>query len=206
MKKFLLTAALALAAAGSAFAQQGQMAAGINLGVVPSLEDGMGTNFQLGAKFQYGITDAIRAEADIEYGFKSKGISVFDVTVNGHYLIDVAPKFKIYPLVGLGYASVKSSWGGGKTSFSDFLAQQGISESMYDNLPGYAQDQIDDMFENMVSGSKSQSASVSRFVFNIGIGGEYDITDNLAVNLEIKYQYMKDFNRMPILLGVAYKF
>ncbi len=50
------------------------------------------------------------------------------------------------------------------------------------------------------------SESVSRFVFNVGVGGEYDITDNLALNLEVKYQYMKDFNRMPITLGIAYKF
>ena len=37
MKKLLLAAVIALATAGAAFAQQGKMAAGINLGVVPSL-------------------------------------------------------------------------------------------------------------------------------------------------------------------------
>lgn len=50
MKKILLTLAMAVATAGAAFAQQGQMAAGINLGVVPSLESNLkATNFQLGA-------------------------------------------------------------------------------------------------------------------------------------------------------------
>lgn len=204
MKKFLLSACVALAAAGIASAQEGQMAAGINLGVVPSLEKNLDvTNFQLGAKFQYGITDAIRAEADLEYGFKSKGISVFDVTVNGHYLIDVAPKFKLYPLVGIGYASVKQSWGG-NVSFSDFLEDYGYSEDYFDKLPGYVQDKIEDEFDKLAG--KSHSESVSRFVFNVGLGGEYDVTDNIAVNLEFKYQYMKDFSRMPILLGVSYKF
>ena len=104
MKKLLLAAVIALATAGAAFAQQGKMAAGINLGVVPSLESNLKvTNFQLGAKFQYGITDDFRAEADLEYGFKSKGISVFDVTANVHYLINVADRFKIYHFPLLSY-------------------------------------------------------------------------------------------------------
>ena len=52
MKKLLLAAVIALATAGAAFAQQGKMATGINLGVVPSLESNLKvTNFQLGAKF-----------------------------------------------------------------------------------------------------------------------------------------------------------
>lgn len=211
MKKILLTLAMAVATTGAAFAQQGQMAAGINLGVVPSLESNLkATNFQLGAKFQYGITDAIRGEVDLEYGFKAKGISVFDVTVNGHYLIPVADNFKIYPLVGLGYASLKQDLGAAMKgmSFEDFLSMSGMSESYFDQLPGYMQDQIEDEFDNAIAAAKkdSKSESVSRFVFNIGVGGEYDLTENLSLNLEIKYQYMKDFNRMPILLGVAYKF
>ena len=40
----------------------------------------------------------------------------------------------------------------------------------------------------------------------MGVGGQYDLNDKLAVNLEIKYQYIKNFNRLPISLGVAYKF
>ena len=213
MNKFLFTIAMAVASVSAAFAQQGQMAAGINLGVVPSLESNLkATNFQLGAKFQYGITDAIRGEVDLEYGFKAKGISVFDVTVNGHYLIPVADNFKIYPLVGIGYASLKQDFGAAVKglSFEDFLSMSGMSESQFSQLPGYAKDQIQELYDDALAAAgkemKGKSESVSRFVFNIGVGGEYDITDNIAVNLEIKYQYMKDFNRMPILLGVAYKF
>lgn len=206
MKKFLLTAAMAVATIGAAFAQQGRMAAGINLGVAPSLESGMSvTNFQLGAKFQYGITDAIRGEFDLEYGFKAKGISVFDVTANVHYLIDVTDKFRVYPLAGIGYASLKQSWGGSNMSFEDYLDAAGMKDT-WDMLPGSMQEEIEEEFEEEMAGVKESSASVSRFVFNIGVGGEYDLTDNLVLNLEIKYQYMKDFNRMPITLGVAYKF
>ena len=202
MKKLLLAAVIALETAGAAFAQQGKMAAGINLGVVPSLESNLKvTNFQLGAKFQYGITDDFRAEADLEYGFKSKGISVFDVTANVHYLINVADRFKIYPLVGLGWGSITQDFGG--ISFDDFLKDNGL-QSQWNQLPGYVKDDIRKEFEDSMDAAGSES--VSRFVFNVGVGGEYDITDNLALNLEVKYQYMKDFNRMPITLGIAYKF
>lgn len=77
-------------------------------------------------------------------------------------------------------------------------------QSQWNQLPGYVKDDIRKEFEDSMDAAGSES--VSRFVFNVGVGGEYDITDNLALNLEVKYQYMKDFNRMPITLGIAYKF
>ena len=55
-------------------------------------------------------------------------------------------------------------------------------------------------------GTKEESGSANKFFFNVGVGGQYDLNDKLAVNLEIKYQYIKNFNRLPISLGVAYKF
>ena len=50
------------------------------------------------------------------------------------------------------------------------------------------------------------TGSVSKFLLNIGAGIEYDITSKIAVNADIKYQYIKDFSRLPISIGVAYKF
>lgn len=46
----------------------------------------------------------------------------------------------------------------------------------------------------------------SRFIFNIGVGAEYDITSNLVADFEFKYQYVKDFQRLPIQIGLSYKF
>lgn len=48
--------------------------------------------------------------------------------------------------------------------------------------------------------------SYSKFAFNVGIGAEYEIVSNFGVNFEFKYQYMKDYNRLPILVGATYKF
>lgn len=48
--------------------------------------------------------------------------------------------------------------------------------------------------------------SVNRFVFNLGLGGEFNLSRNWVANIEVKYQYMKDFSRIPMTIGVAYKF
>lgn len=46
----------------------------------------------------------------------------------------------------------------------------------------------------------------SRFIFNVGVGAEYAITGNLTADFEFKYQYVKDFQRLPIQVGMAYHF
>lgn len=49
-------------------------------------------------------------------------------------------------------------------------------------------------------------SNASKFVFNVGIGGEYEFSRNFAAGLEFKYQYMKDFGRLPVLVNLSYKF
>lgn len=51
-----------------------------------------------------------------------------------------------------------------------------------------------------------ESDSEARFLANIGIGAQYDFTDRLVGCFEWKYQYMSDFSRMPVSVGIAYKF
>ena len=149
------------------------MAVGLNLGVAPCLESGAKvTNFGIGAKFQYNVTNPIRLEADVDYWFKNKGMDVFDITANVHYLFNVGNKLKVYPLVGIGYARI-----GGSLEFDD---------------PDYKD--YDD------------EASISKFLFNVGAGVEYPISSKLSVGAEIKYQYIQYFSRLPINIGITYKF
>ena len=164
MKK-LLFLFCAMAISLGAFAQKGESAVGINLNVSPCLEEGASlTNFGIAAKYQYGITDALRGEAVLGYDFKAKGVGFFELGVNVDYLFKVANNFKVYPLVGLGYANAI-----------------------------FGEDGDDDL-------------STSRLYVNVGVGAEYSLTERIAVCIEAKYQYMKDFSRLPITLGVAYKF
>ena len=198
MKRVLFLAVILMAAV-SAFAQKGQSAAGINIGVAPSLESGVNvTNFEIGAKYQYGITDAIRAEANLNYGFKSKGMDVFTLSANVHYLFNIGSKLTVYPLIGIGYGHFSA--GGGvefdQEEYNKWMIEQNKNNPYFD----YTQS------PEVAPGFSSSSSSANRFLFNVGVGAEYPITEKFAVGLEVKYQYMKDFNRLPISLGVTYKF
>ena len=46
----------------------------------------------------------------------------------------------------------------------------------------------------------------NRFIFNIGAGADFKLADNLVLNFELKYQYFKDFSRLPIKVGINYAF
>lgn len=196
MKKFLAVICVALFGFAAANAQKGDMGVGLNIGFAPCLEKNASlTNFGIGAKFQYNVTDPIRVEADLDYWVKAKGIDMFDITANVHYLFNVTDKIKVYPLVGIGYASVGGGYSGSKYDFE---------EMMEEFMDWYYDDDDEDDFE--YEGGKGDSSRFSRFVFNVGVGGEYAITSKLSVGLEIKYQYVKDFSRMPITIGATYRF
>ncbi len=165
--------------------EKGDMAVGLNLGVAPCLESGQSiTNFGIGAKFQYNITNPIRLEADVDYWMKNKGVDVFDISVNAHYLFNIGEKLKVYPLVGVGYAHCSAGSTSGNVDYDDIewpLSRSGANEGKDLN-------------------------SKSKVLINAGAGVEYPITEKLSVGAEIKYQYMEHFSRLPISIGVAYKF
>ena len=100
MKKLLLLVCAAVMSL-SASAQAGDKALGAQL-VFGSETNSLG----FGVKGQYYFTDQIRGEASFDYFFKNQGISMWDINANVHYLFDVADKFKVYPLAGLGYTLV----------------------------------------------------------------------------------------------------
>ncbi|MBD5357579.1 MAG: porin family protein [Bacteroides sp.] len=168
MKRLIFTAAASILCATAAMAAPGDMGVGINLGAAPCIEkDANLTNFIVGVKYQYQVTNLIRLQADVDFGFKDKGVSTFNAMANAHFLIPCAKNFTLYPLAGIGYGSVKHSF------------------------------KIDD---------HNVTDNADKFAFNIGIGAEYAITSNWAANFEFKYQYMPDFSRLPILVGLTYKF
>ena len=47
---------------------------------------------------------------------------------------------------------------------------------------------------------------VTRLGINLGGGAEMDITDNLMINAELKYQYVNDLDQAVFNIGVAYMF
>ncbi|WP_455635855.1 outer membrane beta-barrel protein [Parabacteroides sp.] len=94
MKKLLVLMGLMALGVNSAFAQQGEMAVGAHVDISAAMG--------IGAKFQYGITDAIRIEPSANYYFGNIG-NLFDFSANVNYLFDVSERAKVYPLAGVGF-------------------------------------------------------------------------------------------------------
>lgn len=163
MKKLLLLVCAAVMSL-SASAQAGDKALGAQL-VFGSETNSIG----VGVKGQYYFTDQIRGEASFDYFLKNKGISMWDINANVHYLFDVANKVKVYPLAGLGY----TNW------------------SYKYEYPGHS----------VIEGSDG------RLAINLGGGAEYELTKDLSVNAELKYQIVSNnYSQLVLGVGVAYKF
>ena len=156
----------------SASAQAGDKAVGAQL-VFGSETNSIG----LGVKGQYYFTDQLRGEASVDYFFKNKGVSMWDINANVHYLFDVANKVKVYPLAGLGY----TNW-------------------------SYTNDVIV-IDENGNKRTTEFKGSDGRLAINLGGGAEYELTKDLSVNAELKYQIVSNnYSQLVLGVGVAYKF
>ena len=170
MKKLLLLVCAAVMSL-SASAQAGDKAVGAQL-VFGSETNSIG----VGVKGQYYFTDQLRGEASVDYFFKNKGVSMWDINANVHYLFDVANKVKVYPLAGLGY----TNW-------------------------SYTNDVIV-IEENGNKRTTEFKGSNGRLAVNLGGGAEYALTDNVSVNAEAKWQIVNNYNQLVLGVGVAYKF
>ena len=177
LKKAAIVAIAVVTMSVAANAQEkGDMAVGGNFVV------GMGdeiTNFGIGAKFQYNVTNPIRLEAQFTYflpkdygdGFGDAKLKMWDLSAYVHYLFPVADQINVYPLAGLGILGVTAS----------AEADTGF-------------------------GTYSASASTSNFGFGLGGGIDYKLSEKLILNAEVKYRLGGDWNRLFLSAGIAYKF
>lgn len=105
MKKILLLVCALVLGMSTAMSQvqQGETAVGANL-VYGSEIESMG----IGARFQYGILDQLRAEVGLNYFFEHNHTTWWDVNINAHYLLPVwNNQLYFYPLVGLNYTMTR---------------------------------------------------------------------------------------------------
>jgi outer membrane protein X len=79
--------------------EKGDMAVGGNL--VLGSGDSF-TNYGIGAKFQYNVTNPLRLEGSFTYFLKKDYLTMWDLSANAHWLFPVADKITVYPLAGLG--------------------------------------------------------------------------------------------------------
>ena len=102
MKKLFMVAIILMVGVSTAMAQKDVKAVGVNVNYGTEI-----SNIGFGAKFQYGITDVIRIEPSFNYFLDKEDKSLWDASINAHYLLNVAENIKFYPLAGLGYGKVK---------------------------------------------------------------------------------------------------
>jgi len=132
----------------------------------------------IGVKGGYGITDAICAQATFDYFLKKDNVSWWDLNLDVHYLFPLGNNIKVYPLAGLTYLR------GSVDGFTQTV-----------NTP-----------DGSVTVGSNESYSDGNLGLNLGGGFQYDLTDKLALNAEVKFQIIKNTNQGVISAGLAYKF
>jgi outer membrane protein X len=60
------------------------------------------TNVGIGPKFQYNVTNPLRLEGSFTYFLKKDYTTMWDLSVNGHWLFPIDDQITLYPLAGLG--------------------------------------------------------------------------------------------------------
>lgn len=174
MKKFITLICVAIMGIGcaSAQAEKGDMAIGANI-----VYGSMIKNAGFGARVQYTPLDHIRAEFGVNYFFQKDYVSMWDVNLNGEYLIGLLNnKLYVYPIVGLSFAKAS-------------VDNKGLNKDLSDVL----EEKVN------IDGDKA-------FGLNLGAGVEYRLTDHIGVTLEYRHSIMKDIDQGVIGLGANYKF
>jgi len=125
-------AAMTMSVAANA-QEQGDMAIGGNLVIGTG---GGYSNFGVGAKLLYNVTDPIRLAAEFDFFPTQDGMSWWDFSAYGHYLFSIAEQTAVYPSVGLGMLGYKADVGRSTFSHSDFAFSLGggIEHALTSNL------------------------------------------------------------------------
>jgi outer membrane protein X len=176
LKQAVLLATVATISVTAVNAQEkGDMAAGVNLAV------GMGdnlTNFGIGAKFQYNITTPIRLEGAFTYflpktwgvsGLSEASLSMWDFSVNAHYLFPVGDKITVYPLAGVGILGVHTSYETNLSGLGGYYDASASSSEFNFNIGGGLDFKLSDKIILNAELKYKIGGTWSRFVISAGV-------------------------------------
>ena len=162
MKKILTLVCAMMLGIGFANAQvhKGETAAGLNLVYGSEIE-----NLGLGARFQYGILDQLRAEVGFNYFFEKNHMSWWEVNINAHYLLGLwNEQLYIYPLAGMNYTMV---------DFKGELDDKGEQNHVGLNLGAGIEYEINDHFGVNFEYRHTIIRKVDQGVFGLGINYKF---------------------------------
>ena len=139
---------------------QGETAVGANLVYGSEIE-----SLGLGARFQYGILDQLRAEVGFNGFFEHNHTSWWDVNLNAHYLVGLSnDKLYIYPLAGLNYTMV---------DFKGDLNPKGEENHVGLNLGAGVEYELTEHFGVNVEYRHTIIRKVDQGVFGLGINYKF---------------------------------
>lgn len=162
MKKILTLVCAMMMGFGFANAQvhQGETAVGVNLVYGSEIE-----NLGVGARFQYGVLDQLRAEVGFNYFFEKNHMSWWDVNINAHYLLGLwNDRLFIYPLAGINYTMV---------DFKGELNNLGEENHVGLNLGAGVEYELDEHFGVNFEYRHTIIRKVDQGVFGLGINYKF---------------------------------
>lgn len=184
MKKILLAIVALVISAGTAMAEKGDMSAGLSIGVAPNLSNVKeipGVIKAPGANFGFALKFDYSLTNDIRL---EAGLEDW-VRSNDHSMVDIYVNGQYLIEVTKAfkvYPLIGLGYGREKASYWTVI-------------------QNDDILQKL-----ELHDSANRFIFNIGAGADYKLTDKLTANFEMRYMYVNHFDKFPITVGLRYAF
>ncbi len=157
-----------------AFDQKAAIAVGANLSYGTEL-----SSFGFGVKGQYGFTDEIRFEASFDHFTEHNNLKMWDLNLNAHYLFPVEEKIKVYPLAGITY--------------TNWIVSTTVPTASIDPNTGA-----------LIEGYEPTENSDTKLGVNLGAGVQYELTKQLNLTFEAKYQLVSDVNQTVFSAGITY--
>lgn len=185
MKKLLLTLFAAAVAVTAASAQeQGQWTVGPRMNIYTHTgTDGL---FGIGAFARYNVTDAWRLEPGMTVLFHSH-CSV-DINCDVHYLFELTPHWRIYPLAGLNVSDIK-------TPYLVFVTHTGTNAET--GLP------------TEVLSRETRYAGGWALGMNFGVGADFEVARDWDITAALKWMPVFESTRrnpFVISVGACYRF
>ena len=160
MKKLMMIAAMVLMSTG-AFAQEAGMKA-----VGATFSDYLDSNSRIaiGAKFQYSFTENMRGEFDFKLYPPKWHSTLWNPTVNFHYLFPIIDKLYVYPLAGVGVLGYSYSYSGVSDTQTIFTVKFGAGAEYY------ITEKFKGIFETYYQVAKKDNLKYSDPIISIGAG------------------------------------
>ena len=170
----------------TANADEGDHAVGFNFGY--AVGDYHMSNFGIGLKYSYQLSDNLRVQPSFMYYFDNEKFAMKDASVDVHYLFNLQDDaMHIYPIFG-----ASNIFGAEREYTMKKGEEAGMDKDKYyydnDDNPVHKKDKF------------------TRIAFNLGMGYQYDITDDFGLVVEAKYKIAKSFGHFYLAAGCVITF